>query len=374
VRDYRLISGDSHVNEPPDLWTSRVATRFRDRAPRMESFERGDAWVVDGALDPINFGRNCNVGLPPEQRPSWIRWGDVRRGGYDPAARIEEQDQDGVDAESLYPTPRVSNQIFWNVVDPELHIACIRAYNDWLSEFCSHDPERLWGVAMVPNIGVDAAVAELERALALPGMRGAMIGQYPHGGDLIAPEDDGLWEALASLGVPVSIHVGFALGPAGDKSRMQKTQASGVVRFLDAPIRVAQLVETGVFDRFPGLHLLLVEVDSSWLPYLREQMNDRYGRTAPAERPRIERLPGDYFADHIFSTFITDRYAVKNRHEIGVTQMLWSSDYPHSGADWPHSWTTIADHFAGVSDDDKHAILAGNALRLYVSHAPAGAT
>jgi uncharacterized protein len=173
------------------------------------------------------------------------------------------------------------------------------------------------------------------------------------------------------MGVPVSIHVGFALSPAGDKSRMQKTQASGVVRFLDAPIRVAQLVETGVFDRFPELHLLLVEVDSSWLPYLREQMNDRHARTAPAERPRIERLPGDYFADHIFSTFITDRYAIKNRHEIGVTQMLWSSDYPHSGADWPHSWKTIEDHFSGVSDEDRHAILAGNALRLYASHASA---
>jgi predicted TIM-barrel fold metal-dependent hydrolase len=108
------------------------------------------------------------------------------------------------------------------------------------------------------------------------------------------------------------------------------------------------------------------------LPYLREQMNDRFKRTAPAARPPIARLPGDYFDTNVFSTFITDRYAVKNRHDVGVTQMLWSSDYPHSGADWPHSRQTIDEHFEGVAPDEKHAILAGNALRLYGSRVAAG--
>jgi len=374
VPEYRLISGDSHVNEPPDLWTSRIAGKFRERAPRVERFEQGDAWVLEGALDPINFGSNCNVGLPAEQRPAWITWDAVRPGGYDPAARGAEQDQDGVDAEVLYPTPRISNQLFWNAEDVEFHVACIRAYNDWLSEFCSHDPDRLWGVAMLPNSGVEAAVAELERAVSQPGMRGAMIGQYPHGGGVISAEDDDLWSAAESLDVPISIHVGFALTPAGDKARMHRVQASGVVRFTDAPVRISQFVDGGVFDRFPELHLVMVEVDSGWLPYLREQMNDRFERVAPAARPAIARLPGDYFDTNVFSTFITDRYAVKNRHEVGVTQMLWSSDYPHGGAHWPNSWKTIDDHFDGVPPDERRAILAGNALRLYGSRTvvPAG--
>jgi predicted TIM-barrel fold metal-dependent hydrolase len=373
VGDYRLISGDSHVNEPPDLWTSRVTGPYRERVPHMERFEKGDAWVLEGALDPINFGSNCNVGLPPEQRPPWITWDQVRAGGYDPTARVSEQDEDGVDAEILYPTPRVSNQLFWNAEDVDFHLTCIRTYNDWLSEFSAHAPERLWGVAMLPNVGVDAAVAELERAMALPGLRGAMIGQYPHGGGVIEAEDDGLWAAIESMHVPLSIHVGFALTPAADKSRMQRIQASGVVRFTDAPIRVSQFVDSGVFDRFPNLSLVLVEVDSGWLPYLREQMNDRFERTAAASRPKIARRPGDYFETNVFSTFITDRYAVKNRHDVGVSQMLWSSDYPHSGADWPNSWKTIEDHFEGVDPDEKQAILAGNALRLYGSRATVSA-
>ena len=140
------------------------------------------------------------------------------------------------------------------------------------------------------------------------------------------------------------------------------------MRFFDAPVRIAQFIETGVFDRFPDLHVVLVEVDSGWLPYLAEQMDDRYHRAAPVNRPDIKRLPSEYFDDNIFTTFITDSYGVRNRDAIGVSQMLWSSDYPHSGADWPNSHNTIDDHFEGVDAADRaHAILAGNALRLYLA-------
>jgi predicted TIM-barrel fold metal-dependent hydrolase len=331
----------------------------------MEHLDQGDAWVMEGALDPINFGANCNAGLSPEQRPAWIRWKDVRPGGYDPRARLGEQDRDGVDAELMYPTPRLSSQIFWHVKDPEFHLACIRAYNDWLSEYCSADTDRLWGAALIPNVGVDAAIAELRRAQLLPAMRGAVIGQFPHGGEEISEEDDPFWAALEESRTPVSVHVGFATGPAGDKSRLGAGRASGALRFFDAPIRTVQFIDSGVFDRFPTLRLVLVEVDSSWIPYMAEQLDDRFRRAGPTRRPDIKRLPSEYLADNVLSTFITDRYGVHNRGAIGVTQMMWSSDYPHSGSDWPHSWQTIDDHFAGVPEDEKAAILAGNALRIY---------
>ena len=110
---------------------------------------------------------------------------------------------------------------------------------------------------------------------------------------------------------------------------------------------------------------MLVEVDSSWLPYLSEQMDDRFRRSPAATRPDIKRLPSEYFADCVFSTFITDRYGIKNRHEIGVSQMMWSSDYPHSGADWPNSLKSIETQFAEVPEDERQLILAGNAVRIY---------
>src|SRR6516225_6976627 len=98
-RNYRLISSDSHVNEPGDLWITRLPNAFRDRAPRIESFEAGDAWVIEGVADPINFGMNACAGLAPEEMHGWSRFTDMRAGGYDPSARVDEMDTDGVDAE-----------------------------------------------------------------------------------------------------------------------------------------------------------------------------------------------------------------------------------------------------------------------------------
>ena len=111
---YRLISADSHVNEPPDLWATRVPARYRDRAPRIERFDEGDAWVLEGVADPITFGMNACAGIEPEQMRGWVRFEDIRAGGYDPAARLVEIDRDGVDAEVLYPTPRLNAAIVAN--------------------------------------------------------------------------------------------------------------------------------------------------------------------------------------------------------------------------------------------------------------------
>ena len=108
-RPYELISADSHVNEPPDLWTSRVPARYVDRAPRIERFERGDAWVLEGAREPVPFGRNACAGMGPWPPDPWMRFEEGRPGGYEPKARLLDQDLDGVDAEVLFPTPRVAN-------------------------------------------------------------------------------------------------------------------------------------------------------------------------------------------------------------------------------------------------------------------------
>ena len=359
--EYRLVSADSHINEPPRLWLDRLPAKFAERAPHIERLEEGDAWIMEGALDPINFGGNCSAGIPLAQRQAWIEWDEVRPGGYQPAPRLEDQHADGVDAEVLYPTPRVSNQLFWNAGDHEFHVACIRAYNDWLSEFASYAPERLWGVAMIPNSSVGEAVAEATRALELPGIRGVMIGQYPHGGTEIAAEDDALWGLLAERRAPVSIHVSFATEPQGDKRRLKIRSDT---RFYDAPVRIGQFITSGAFLRFPELRLVLAEVDSSWLPYLAEQMDDRYKRTVEGSRPEAI-LPSAYFARNIWSTFINDRYGIANRHWVGLDRMMWSSDFPHGGSDWPSSRAVLDEACGGVPEAERHALAAGNVVGLY---------
>ena len=100
---YRLISADSHLTEPGDLWTSRVPKRMRERVPRIERLEHGDAWIMEGVPEPVAFGFTVCAGNKPEDLRDWMFVEEMRAGGWDPAVRIKEQDADGVDAEVLFP-------------------------------------------------------------------------------------------------------------------------------------------------------------------------------------------------------------------------------------------------------------------------------
>ena len=327
-RNYRLIDADTHVNEPPDLWTTRVPARFRDRAPRMERFAEGDAWVLEGVSDPINFGLNATAGMPPEQMQGWVRFEDIRRGGYDPIARLEEMDQDLIDAAVLYPTPRLSHAVI-ATPDADFHLAQVRAYNDWLSEYCAHDEARLGAMMLLPNRGVEMALAELERVAALPGTKGLLIGCWPHGDLDWSDGDDAVWKAAIATDLPVHIHVSMV----DSMPTAHTTKIVGDVRWYDAPKRILQMVWSGVFDRLPDLKVVVAEVDAGWVPYFKEQIDDRYYRLGRGSGVQLERPPSAYIEDHFHFTYIVDGYGIRNRHEIGVERMMWSSDYPHVPSD-----------------------------------------
>jgi uncharacterized protein len=360
-RVYQLISADSHVNEPPDLWTDRVPAALRDRAPRIERFEAGDAWVIEGVRDPINFGMNACAGLAPEDMLGWVRFDDIRAGGYEPAARLEEMDRDGVDAEVLYPTPRLSAAIIANK-DAEYHLAMVKAYNDWISEFVAHAPDRFGGLAILPNRGgVGESVAEINRVLDRPGMRGIVMGCYPNGTLTIEPEDDQVWGVLAEREVPLGIHVSLTQTMPGS----HRSPLPGYGRFFDAPNRMIELVMAGVFDRFPQLNVVFAEVDFGWVPYVKEQIDNNYQRLDPVSRFGLRKLPSEYIAEHFHYGYMTDSFGLRVRDDVGVERILWSSDYPHISADWPYSWRTIQASMSGVTPHERQLILAGNASRLY---------
>jgi uncharacterized protein len=364
---YRLIDADTHINEPPDLWTSRVPARMRDRVPHMQRFDEGDAWVGEGVKEPINFGLNAAATFRRFDRRAWVRFEDISPGGYDPAVRLAEMDADLVDAAVFYPTPRISQIVIANR-DPELHLAMVRAYNDWLIDYCAHDPSRLGAIVLLPNRGVEQATAEIERVAGRAGVVGALVGLYPHGDKDLDVEDDKVWQGLVDARLPLHVHVKLVDEPPEDvyaPGRISAGRAAGDLRFLDAPAIMVQFLNSGVFDRVPGLDVVMVEVDAGWVPYVKEQMDNRFRRRATSRDARLKPLPSQVIEDHFSFTYITDHYAVANRHRIGVHRLMWSSDFPHSGSDWPDSWRTIDADFADVPRVERDQILAGNALQLY---------
>jgi predicted TIM-barrel fold metal-dependent hydrolase len=364
---YRLVDADTHVNEPPDLWTSRVPAKDRERVPHLQRFEEGDAWVAEGVKDPINFGLNAAATFSRFERKAWVRFEDISPGGYDPAHRLAEMDADVVDAAVFYPTPRLS-QIVISAQDPAFHLMMVQAYNDWLIEYCAHDPARLGAIILLPNRGIEQAVAEIERVAGRPGVVGALVGLFPHGDKDLSTADDAVWQALVEADLPAHIHVKLVDEPPEDvysPDRITAGRAAADLRFLDAPTIMVQFLNSGVFNRVPGLDVVMAEVDAGWVPYVKEQLDNRFRRRATARDTRLKPLPSEVIHRHFHFTYLTDHYAVINRHHIGVDRLMWSSDFPHSGSDWPDSWRTIDSDYATIPREERDQILAGNALRLY---------
>lgn len=361
------VSADSHVIEPPDLWTSRLPQKYLDRAPRHVRAEQGDTWQFPSS-PPWPFGLNQCGGLPPEQYSPWIKWEDVRPETHHVPTRTAGQTKSGVIAEVMYPSPKVMIAMHNEDKDPEYHLALVRAYNDWLSDYCSADPERYIGLALVPS-GGDAKVAadEIYRAMKLPGMRGAQINKYPTTGQRLHKDDDAIFQACVDTGAAAHVHVGLAQS----ESSMPKQAGefvgafTGCFRFYDAPIRMAEMIYTGLLDRFPTLQVVWAEVDVGWVGYLMEQLDDRIERQSPKMKVHLNKKPSDYFRENFYYTVVKDAYGIRNRDVVGTERIMWSTDFPHATCDYPDYETAIAHDFKNVPADELELMLKGNAAKLY---------
>jgi predicted TIM-barrel fold metal-dependent hydrolase len=363
-REYRLISADGHLNEPRDVWTSRVASKYKDLVPRVDRLPEGDGWVFPGHDVTIPFGWAATAGRDPDKLTHWCTYEDINPGSYDPIARVREMDQDGVDAELLFGSNYPGSYVY-SVEDDDLHHDMVRAYNDFTSEFCSTAPDRLGGTALLPSRGVEGCLKEIERVQSMPGFVAFLMKRYPNGELSIEPEDDPVWEAIEASRMPVTIHVGLIAGMPSGRQRAESLPGTG--HFHDAPLRMLQFVFSGVLDRFPKIRVPFIEVDCGWIPYFEDQADDNFQRhrKTSLKDAKLSRLPSEYMHEFFPAAFITDPFAVESRHRIGVDRMLWSSDYPHITTDWPLSWKTIAATFDAVDPVEKHAILAGNSEKLF---------
>ncbi|MEY2437173.1 MAG: hypothetical protein QOF97_2009 [Acidimicrobiaceae bacterium] len=362
----RVISADSHVLEPHDLWTTRMAGGpFEDRAPHMvEHAEHGHLFIIDG-LKPAAVGLAGAAGKPAsELRASGDTTDSLRSGGWDPVARLDDMDADGVAAEVLYPSIGMT---LAQSKDRDYQLACIRAYNDWLVEYCAGGKGRLVGLAMIPTIDPDAAVDEIERAADL-GLRGAMVPGVPPEGHYAEERFDPMWASFAERGWPVSFHILTGAG-GGDPmlgSGLAMLTVMNVVQQVQQTL--ALLIFGKVFDRHPTLKVVSAEHDAGWVAhyaYRLDQMWDRHHSWLGRRSEGMARQPSEYIHDNAWFTFQKDPVAVETRGRVGLDRLMWASDYPHSDSTWPHSRKVIERDFAGVPDAEVDAIVAGNAAALY---------
>ncbi len=365
---FKLVSADSHIVEPPDLWTSRIDHVFRDRAPRIELGARGHEFVCEGIAIPRK-----GIGTMATQKkfaePDNLEfsldgfWEDVPVAAYDPAARIVELDREGIEAELIYTTLGL---VMYTIEDGPFQQACFRAFNDWLADFCAAVPKRLFGVAMIPPHSPERAAAELERCAKL-GLRGAMISVddddeqgYSH------PAYDRLWSAAAACGIPISLHV------AASTQSFRRTNNAFTdfsLGFAQTMYTIANMIFEGLFDRHPGLKVISVENDAAWPLAMLERMDDRFlrdqGWAGVSKGLSTRKVPSDVFRQHIACTFMRDRTAIENRERIGSGNIMWGSDFPHFDGGWPDAAGRLAAQFEGVPLADQIRIGRTNCIEFY---------
>ena len=376
---YRIINTDGHIIEPPHLWEKYLPKRFADKAPRLvKDEEGGDAWELIPGSKPMPIGLVTNQG-EWGKRYEELKWlgstyDNIRKGAFDGRERLLEMDIDGVDAEVIFPSQRTMG-VFMAQPDDQLHVAGLEAYNTWLfEEFSAPDRNRILPLVQVPAVGCDTAIATIREAKNA-GFRGAIINAFPSGGDQLSREDDPFWKVAEEEQFPIHIHLSLNL--AG-KRRMSASDAgkfsnAGVGNMLvlaggtiGAPSTfIAQFVYDGVFDRFPGLQMVLAEGGAGWVPHFMEHMDDHWWRNRVDAKSALKMTPSDYVRQNWKFTFIREPFAVANRHWIGVRNLMWSSDYPHHRHDWPYSRRIIADTMAGVPEAEKQLMICDNAVDLY---------
>jgi predicted TIM-barrel fold metal-dependent hydrolase len=367
--DELIISSDSHVFEPPDLWTTRIDAAFRQRAPRIERRDGVDLLVVESDQPIAGIGLISNAGarfLAPETIADHARFEDVHRGGWDPEQHLADMRLDGVAGEVLYPSQGL---FYFKVADPALLSAVFRAYNDWLAEFCRVDPARLKGIAMINLDDVADGVAELTRTARL-GFCGAMISEFPlEHRRYDNPEYEPFWAAAEDLDMPLSLHTatrrrGTNAGVAARTVRDASRRATKA--FLPA-LSLCDMIFSGVFDRHPRLRVAIVEFELSWVPYVLANADYTYRErhAEAAYRFKDGRQPSDFFRTNVALSFQEDAVGVRLRDVIGVDTMMWGSDYPHSESTFPRSRQILDEILADVPADERAKIVGTNAARLY---------
>jgi predicted TIM-barrel fold metal-dependent hydrolase len=272
---------------------------------------------------------------------------------------MADQQRDGVSAEIIYPT--VGMQLC-NHPDFDYKKACFDAYNRWIADYSSADPNRLICAGQTSMRSPEEGIADLQTIKDL-GLRGVMMPGEPNVADYDDPVYDPFWEAAVDLGLPLSFHI--LTGRSGKTRGPRMNSFLSIVRGCQDIM--GMLVLGGVFERHPELKVVCVEADAGWVPHFMYRMDHAYKRHRYWLQPgqQLSKLPSEYFAEHIYITFQDDWTAFRFANDMNWRRLLWANDFPHSDSTWPWSQEMLAEHTANLTDEQRRAILCDNVAELY---------
>jgi predicted TIM-barrel fold metal-dependent hydrolase len=373
TEDLILISIDDHTIEPHDMYERHVPAKWRDHAPRLVRNDDGvEQWEFQGAATSTQFGLSATVGWPKEEwdlNPAALA--ELRPGCFDIHERVRDMDINGVLASMCFPTMAGFNaRTFTEAPDKDLSLVMLQAYNDWhIDEWCGTYPGRFVPMGVVPLWDVDLAVAEVHR-IAKKGARAITFLEAPHSAGLPSFLS-GHWDPMLAALVDENMVMCLHIGAAGTLVRQPKE--APIDHWIVIPSQVTMLVAQDLvfgptLRRFPDLRVALSEGGIGWIPFYLDRVDRHFTNHAWIHNDFGDgKLPSDVFREHILACFITDPAGLKLRREIGIDNIAWECDYPHSDTTWPYSPEKLMAEFeaAGATDDEIHKITWQNSARFF---------
>jgi predicted TIM-barrel fold metal-dependent hydrolase len=364
-----LISSDSHVTIPDSAWQEYLDPEYRAEAPYIEQTDEGDFRVFEGERKPIDALANTAGRRPEDVSRTVRRLNDMRPGAWDPTERLKDQDVDGVDAEVLF----FGGPLF-EAKNASLRLNSYRAYNSWLSDYCSVAPNRLLGIAAVPVDSPEIAIQHIADAVKL-GLRGVLIPLFPPDDDYAAPRWQPMWKAVTSHGLPVALHIGpDSLGSGvgrrrGKRLELSNRQATFLTGFVNSKFSMSEalseLIFGGVLEQNPELVIISAEAQVGWLSFFRYYIDHIWEKHRHHLGAVLAERPSFYFQRQVVATFMEDPVGLRERHDIGIDNIMWASDYPHSETTWPDSKRLTDEWFSAFGDEDQEKIAWKNVARIF---------
>ncbi|MCD9625038.1 amidohydrolase family protein [Rhabdothermincola salaria] len=390
----RFVSVDDHIIEPAGVWQDRLPEKYKAVGPRLErlrvanlqfngmqySFDIvdgdsaegkwADFWCYEDLKVPMRRIITA-VGFPPEERTLLpVTYEEMRKGCWDQTARLEDMDVNHTEASLCFPTfPRFCGQTFTEAKDRELALLCVKAYNDWMvEEWCGGAGQgRLIPLIIVPLWDADLAAEEVRRNAAR-GVRAVTFSEIPPFLDLPSIHTgywDPFFQACAETDTVINMHIGSSSRmPATSPDAPAGVQAT--LSFNNAMGSLADWIFSGILVRYPTLKLAYSEGQMGWIPYALERADSvwREFRGWAFDKEAVPEPPSFYFKRQVFACFFRDNFGLKNLTDVGVDNVTFETDYPHSDSTWPDTKQVFTDMVTDLSDEDVYKLARGNAIRM----------
>jgi predicted TIM-barrel fold metal-dependent hydrolase len=368
--DLILVSVDDHVVEPPGMFDHHLPAKWKNLAPKSVKRDDGtDVWVYEGSEIP-NIGLNAVAGRPPEEyNVDPTKYEEIRAGCYDIDERVKDMNRNGVLGSMCFPSfVQFCGQLFSKSKDLDVGLTMLKAYNDWhIDEWCGTHPGRFIPLS-IPPIWDPQLMADEVRRVAKKGCHAVTFSEDPSAlgwPNIFQGHWDPFFAACQDEGTVICLHIGSSSTMLGLKDGAPFDVLITMTP-LNSMSAATDLLWSNVLRKFPDLQFALSEGSIGWLPYWLERIDYVYQQHRFWTHQDFgDQLPSQVARDHFTFCFISDKAGVDQRHAIGIDNVTWECDYPHSDSSWPHSPESVIKQLDGVPDDEINKITHGNAMRVF---------